>query len=94
MPSGQVARKAGMSFGTIGQLTGELRVTEGEASLQLGLCIKLSSKGLHVPDYAAPGPEGRGWVYSQDVAVLLKQYKVQAALHWQSAVILWAACWG
>ena len=76
LPSGQISRKAGLSFGALGQLTGELRVTEGDATLQLGLCVKLSSKGLHVPDYAAPGPEGRGWVYSQDVAVLLKQYKV------------------
>lgn len=47
--------------------------------VQLGLCIKLSSKGLHVPDYATPGPEGRGWAYSQDVAVLLKQYKVKSS---------------
>ena len=76
LPSGVAARKAGMSTSALGNMTGEMRVDEGEASVNLGLCVKLSSKGLHVPDCACPGPEGRGWLYSQDVCTALKQYKV------------------
>ena len=76
MQAGLAARKAGMSGAALGQITGDLRVTEGESEVTLGLGVKLSSKGLHVPDCARPGPEGRGWAYSQDVCTALKQYKV------------------
>jgi 5'-3' exoribonuclease 1 len=60
-PSGQVARKLGVSPRTLGRMTGNVWVKVGEERsrgdrVDIGLCVKNGAKGLFVPDYCIPLP--------------------------------------
>ena len=77
MPSGQVARKLGISPRTLGKITGNLYAQMSDGSKEdIGLFVKHGSKGLCVPDYVQAKPEDRGWAYSQSLLQVLEQYKV------------------
>ena len=57
IPSGQVARRLGVSSRTLGRITGNVWVQTGEERrdrVDIGLCVKHGAKGLYVPDYCAP----------------------------------------
>lgn len=51
-------------------------VQAGEDRYDVGLAVRAPSKGLCVPGYAAPTPEGSGWLYSQAMVALLVEYQV------------------
>jgi hypothetical protein len=52
MPSGQVARKLGISPRTLGKITGNLYAQMSDGTKEdIGLFVKHGSKGLCVPDY-------------------------------------------
>lgn len=56
-PSGQVARRLGVSPRTLGRITGNVWVQCGEERrdrVDVGLCVKNGGKGLCVPDFCAP----------------------------------------
>lgn len=77
MPSGQVARKLGISPRTLGKITGNLYAQMSDGTKEdIGLFVKHGSKGLCVPDYVQAKPEDRGWAYSQSLLQVLEQYKV------------------
>jgi len=77
MPSGQVARKLGISPRTLGKITGNVYVQFGDGGKEdIGLFVKHGSKGLCVPDYVQAKPEEKGWAYSQALLQVLEQYKV------------------
>lgn len=78
MPSGQVARKLGISPRTLGKITGNLYAQMSDGTKEdIGLFVKHGSKGLCVPDYVQAKPEDRGWAYSQALLQVLEQYKVR-----------------
>lgn len=98
MPSGQVARRLGVSSRTLGRITGNVWVQTGEERrdrVDIGLCIKHGAKGLYVPDYCAPlepspyqqaqnGGDQRkgGWAYSDSMIRILEQYKQRFLWVW------------
>lgn len=65
-PSGQVARKLGVSARTLGRMTGNVWVLTGRDRrdrVDVGLCVRNAAKSLFVPDYAAPTPAQPGGSY-------------------------------
>ncbi|GAB4816899.1 hypothetical protein N2152v2_003945 [Parachlorella kessleri] len=58
LPSNQVARRLGVSFRTLGRMTGNIWLEVGRDKVDVGLCVKNAGKGLYVPDFAAPVGEG------------------------------------
>ena len=96
-PSGQLARKLGISSRTLGKITGNLFVEGCEGRVDLGLCVKNGAKGLTVPDYVTSLPEGSGWAYSDALGQVLALYKVTsyplAILGlYITAHVCWAIC--
>jgi hypothetical protein len=56
-PSGQVARRLGVSSRTLGRITSNVWVRTGEERrdrVDIGLCVKNAKAGVYVPDYAVP----------------------------------------
>jgi 5'-3' exoribonuclease 1 len=59
-PSGQVARRLGVSSRTLGRITGNVWVQVGEERrdrVDVGLCVKHGGKNLYVPDFVAPAED-------------------------------------
>ncbi|KAL4425618.1 hypothetical protein ABPG75_009634 [Micractinium tetrahymenae] len=80
-PSGQVARRLGVSHRTLGRMTGNVRLQAGEERrdrVDVGLCVKNGGKGLYVPDFARPFIEAgnaKGWAYSEALVRILDEYR-------------------
>jgi hypothetical protein len=62
-PQHVVQRKLGVSGRTLGRITGNIWVNDGDSKLDLGLAVKAHGKGLCVPGYTqltVRCPGGRG----------------------------------
>jgi hypothetical protein len=61
VPSGQAARRLGVSNRTLGRMTGNVWLQAGEERrdrVDVGLCVKNGAKAVYVPDFARPMMEG------------------------------------
>jgi 5'-3' exoribonuclease 1 len=80
-PSGQVARRLGVSHRTLGRMTGNVWLQAGEERrdrVDVGLCVKNGGKGLYVPDFARPlmeNGDAKGWAYSESLVRVLDDYR-------------------
>lgn len=52
-------------------------MTVGEDRLDVGLNVKNAPKGLCVPDFVRPEPNGQGWQYTTELTQMLTAYKVR-----------------
>jgi hypothetical protein len=59
-PQHVVQRKLGVSGRTLGRITGNIWVNDGDSKLDLGLAVKAHGKGLCVPGYTQLNVSGRG----------------------------------
>ena len=81
VPSGQAARRLGVSNRTLGRMTGNVWLQAGEERrdrVDVGLCVKNGAKAVYVPDFARPmmeGGEAKGAYTAPVLPTLLKSYR-------------------
>ena len=48
---------------------------DGDERFDVGLAVRMHAKGMCVPGFAAPTPDGSSWQYSQSMINVLASYK-------------------